>query len=117
MELLLTNIIYVSYRLFVSGVIVKFLKEFFSYYVSVLIMAQLSFAYDTLVFGYYFEAKELPNVIDYLVSDCYYTIRVLAAWWLIKQTWDLIGNYWVSIFLVAELTFLFDYIIFEDLFK
>lgn len=79
-------------------------------------MAQLSFAYDTFVFGYYFNAAELPAIIDYLKSDIFYTIRVIAAWWLIKQIWNLVKNYWLSVFIGAEITFACDYFIFRELF-
>lgn len=79
-------------------------------------MAQLSFAYDTFVFGYYFNAAELPNIIDYLKSDIFYTIRVIAAWWLIKQIWNLVKNYWLAVFIGAEITFACDYFIFGELF-
>jgi hypothetical protein len=80
-------------------------------------MAQLSFAYDTFVFGYYFNAAELPNILDYLVSDAMYTLRVLAAWWLIKQIWNLVNNYWLAVFIGAEITFVCDYFIFANLFR
>jgi len=116
MSLLLTNFTYVFYRLAISGPIVHFLHKHVTYYQSVFIMAQLSFMYDTLVFGYYFNAINLPSLYEYVGSDIIYTIRVLVAWWLIKQVWDLLGNYWISIFLVAELTFIADYFIFENLF-
>lgn len=116
MELLLTNIIYVAYRLIVSGPIVKVLNKYLPYYLAVLVMAQLSFAYDTFVFGHYFNAQELPNIFDYLMSDILYTLRVLAAWWLIKQIWNLIKNYWLAVFIGAEITFICDYFIFSDLF-
>lgn len=116
MELLLTNIIYVSYRLIVSGPVVKVLNKYLPYYLAVLVMAQLSFAYDTFVFGHYFNAQELPSIFDYLVSDILYTLRVLAAWWLIKQIWNLVKNYWIAVFIGAEITFVCDYFIFSDLF-
>lgn len=79
-------------------------------------MAQLSFAYDTFVFGHYFNAQELPNIFDYIKSDILYTLRVLAAWWLIKQIWNLVKNYWLAVFIGAEITFVCDYFIFSDLF-
>jgi hypothetical protein len=79
-------------------------------------MAQLSFAYDTFVFGHYFNALELPNIVDYLVSDVFYTLRVIAAWWLIKQIWKLVKNYWLAVFIGAEITFVCDYFIFGHLF-
>ncbi len=116
MELLLTNIIYVAYRLIVSGPIVKVLNKYLPYYLAVLVMAQLSFAYDTFVFGHYFNAQELPNIFDYIKSDILYTLRVLAAWWLIKQIWNLVKNYWLAVFIGAEITFVCDYFIFSDLF-
>lgn len=116
MELLLTNIIYVAYRLVVSGPIVKVLNKYLPYYLAVFIMAQLSFAYDTFVFGYYFNAQELPNIIDYLQSDVLYTLRVIAAWWLIRQIWNLVKNYWLAVFIGAEITFVCDYFIFSGLY-
>jgi hypothetical protein len=116
MELLLTNIVYVSYRLLVSGPIVRFLNRYLTYYLAVFVMAQLSFAYDTFVFGYYFNAQELPHILDYLYSDFLYTLRVIAAWWVIKQLWNWTGNYWIAVFLGAELTFVVDYFIFHNLF-
>jgi hypothetical protein len=115
-ELLFTNIIYVAYRLIVSGPIVKLLNKYLPFYLAVFIMAQLSFAYDTLVFGYYFSAVELPSLIEYLESDVMYTLRVIAAWWVIKQLWNKLGNYWLAVFIGAELTFIFDYFIFGNLF-
>jgi hypothetical protein len=79
-------------------------------------MAQLSFAYDTFVFGYYFNATVLPTVFDYLVSDVMYTMRVIAAWWLIRQIWQRVNNYWLAVFIGAEITFVCDYFIFGNLF-
>jgi hypothetical protein len=115
-ELLFTNIIYVAYRLIVSGPIVKLLNKYLPFYLAVFIMAQLSFAYDTVVFGYYFSAVELPSLIEYLKSNVMYTLRVIAAWWVIKQLWNKLGNYWLAVFIGAELTFIFDYFIFGNLF-
>lgn len=117
LELFFTNIIYVAYRLIVSGSIVKILNNYLPYYLAVLIMAQLSFAYDTFVFSYYFSASELPDIFEYLKSNLLYTLRVIAAWWLIKQIWNSISNYWAAVFIGAEITFVFDYFIFKDLFK
>jgi hypothetical protein len=79
-------------------------------------MAQLSFAYDTFVFGHYFNAQELPNTFDYLASNIMYTLRVIAAWWLIKQIWIRVKNYWLAVFIGAEITFVCDYFIFGHLF-
>lgn len=115
-ELIITNIIYVSYRLVISGPIVKILNKFLPFYLAVFIMAQMSFAYDTFVFSYYFDAAELPHWIEYLKSDVLYTLRVLAAWWLIKQIWNLVKNYWVAVFIGAQITFVSDYFIFGNLF-
>jgi hypothetical protein len=80
-------------------------------------MAQLSFAYDTFVFGYYFNASEIPSVLEYVKSDILYTLRVIAAWWLIKQIWNAVKNYWLAVFIGAEITFVFDYFIFSDLYS
>ena len=115
-ELLFTNIIYVAYRLIVSGPIVKLLNKYLPFYLAVFIMAQLSFAYDTFVFGHYFSAVELPSFIEYLKSDVMYTLRVIAAWWVIKQLWNRLNNYWLAVFIGAELTFIIDYFIFGNLF-
>ena len=116
MELVLTNIIYVAYRLVVSGPVVKILNKYLTFYLAVFIMAQLSFAYDTFVFGYYFNAVALPGLLDYLQHDSLYTLRVLAAWWVIRKLWQWIGNYWIAVFIGAELTFICDYFIFSNLF-
>lgn len=117
MELLLTNVIYVAYRLIVSGPVVKILNKYLAFFLAVFIMAQLSFAYDTFVFGYYFNATEIPNWFDYVKSDILYTLRVLAAWWLIRQIWKLVKNYWLAVFIGAEITFIVDFFIFGNLFK
>jgi len=116
LELVLTNIIYVAYRLLVSGPVVKILNKYLTFYLAVFIMAQLSFAYDTFVFGYYFNAVALPSLLDYLQHDVLYTLRVLAAWWVIRKLWQWIGNYWIAVFIGAELTFICDYFIFGNLF-
>jgi hypothetical protein len=116
MDLFLTNLIYVSYRLIISGSIVKFLNKYFSFFLAVLIMAQLSFSYDTFVFGYYFNTIKIPLLIEYIKSNIIYTIRVLCAWWIIKQIWKLIKNYWIAVFIGAEITFMFDFFIFKNLF-
>ena len=79
-------------------------------------MAQLSFFYDTVIFSYYFDAKEIPHWLDYLKSDIFYTLRVLAAWWFIKIVWDLVKNYWIAVLIGAETTFIIDFFIFKNLF-
>jgi hypothetical protein len=115
-DLLIINLVYVSYRLFVSGVIVKLLSKVLPYYLSVFFMAQLSFGYDTFIFGYYFNNQEFPELFELFKSNILYTLRVIAAWWLIKQIWNKIKNYWISVFIGAEITFVFDYFIFFNLF-
>lgn len=45
-----------------------------------------------------------------------YTLRVIAAWWVIRQLWNRLNNYWLAVFIGAELTFVFDYFIFGNLF-
>jgi hypothetical protein len=106
----------VAYRLLVSGPVVKILNKYLTFYLAVFIMAQLSFAYDTFVFGYYFNAVALPSLLDYLQHDVLYTLRVLAAWWVIRKLWQWFGNYWIAVFIGAELTFICDYFIFGNLF-
>jgi hypothetical protein len=116
-ELLLTNVIYVAYRLIVSGPIVKILNNYLPYYAAVFVMAQFSFAYDTFVFGHYFNATDIPSIMDYIYSDIMYTMRVIAAWWLIRQIWKVVKNYWLAVFIGAEITFIFDYFIFANLYS
>lgn len=116
-ELLTANFIYVFYRLAVSAPVVKFVNKYFTYYIAVIIMAQLSFTYDYFVFGNYFTNTKEFAIIDLLKSDILYTVRVIAAWWLIKQIWDRLGNYWVAVFIGAQITFICDYFIFADLLR
>jgi hypothetical protein len=116
LELVITNIIYVAYRLAISGPIVKILNKYLSFYLAVFIMAQLSFAYDTFVFGHYFNATEIPDLFNYIKSDIMYTLRVIAAWWLIRQIWKLVKNYWVAVLIGAEITFVCDFFIFRNLY-
>lgn len=106
-----------AYRLVISGPIVKTLNRYLPYYLAVLVMAQLSFAYDTVVFGYYFSSTALPLWSDYLISNFLYTVRVIAAWWLIRQIWDVVGNYWLAVFIGAQITFVADYFIFSNMFN
>ena len=113
-ELLTANAIYVFYRLAVSANIVKFVNKYFNYYVAVLIMAQFSFTYDYFVFINYFTTDAKFAIIDLIKSDVTYTLRVLVTWWLIKKMWDVIGNYWVAVFIGAQITFICDYFIFAD---
>ena len=116
MELLITNIIYVAYRLIVSGPVVRVLNKYLPYYVAVFVMAQLSFTYDTFVFGYYFNSVSIPEVSNLIQSNLLYTLRVIAAWWLIRQIWNMIDNYWIAVFIGAQITFTVDYFIFKNLF-
>ncbi len=115
-ELALTNIIYVLYRLVVSGTIVKFLDKYLNYYLAVFFMAQLSFIYDNFVFYNYFDATGF-DWIDLFIADFLYTARVIIAWWIIKHIWNWIGNYWVAVFLGAELTFVVDYFIIGSIYS
>jgi hypothetical protein len=60
-----------------------------------------------------------------IVACILYTLRVLAAWWVIAQIkkWIGAGNpkwpawvvFYVSVFIGAELTFVVDYFIFDGL--
>ena len=95
LELALTNAVYVLYRLAVSGPLVKFLNKYLNYYWAVFFMAQLSFIYDNFVFYNYFSADSFLW-LDIIWADVLYSIRVLIAWWVIKQLWNWIGNYWGS---------------------
>jgi hypothetical protein len=79
-------------------------------------MAQISFAYDTFIFGFYFNSTVIPSIVDYIQSDFLYTLRVIAAWWLIRKIWGLVKNYWLAVFIGAEITFIVDYFIFKNLF-
>jgi len=116
-ELLTANAIYVAYRLVVSGPLVKLLLRWLPYYMAVFVMAQASFLYDNGVFGWLFSAQDLPRLADLIYADILYTLRVIAAWWVIRQLWNWLGNYWIAVFLGAQLTFAVDYFIFADLFK
>jgi len=109
-ELAIANFTYVIYRLVVSGPLVKFLNKYLTYYWAVFFMAQLSFIYDNFVFYNYFQADSFLW-LDIIWADVLYSIRVLMAWWVIKQLWNWIGNYWIAVFLGAELTFVVDYFI------
>ena len=115
-ELLITNIVYVSFRILISANIVKFLNKRLTWFESVLIMAQCSFAYDFLVFWFYY-GVDPTSIIDTIISNIQYTVRVLIAWYVIKKIWDWIGNYWWAVFIGAELTFITDYFIFGALFS
>jgi len=111
-ELAIANAVYVGYRLVVSGPLVRFLLKWLPYYAAVFVMAELSFVFDYFVFDSYFQGELSASMTDLLITNIFYVARVVAAWWLIKQIWNRIGNYWVSVFLGAEITFVIDYFIF-----
>jgi len=115
-ELLFVNATYVAYRLIVTAHIVKFFNRYMNYYLAVLIAAQVSFAYDNGLFAYLFSAQDLPRLIDLIYADVQYTLRVIAAWWLIKQLWDWLKNYYLAVFIGAEITFVVDYFIFDGIY-
>jgi len=115
-ELLFVNATYVAYRLIVTAHIVKFFNRYMNYYLAVLIAAQVSFAYDNGLFAYLFSAQDLPRLIDLIYADVMYTLRVIAAWRLIKQLWDWLKNYYLAVFIGAEITFVVDYFIFDGIY-
>jgi hypothetical protein len=115
-ELLFVNATYVAYRLIVTAHIVKFFNRYMNYYLAVLIAAQVSFAYDNGLFAFLFDASNIPNIKDLLWADVQYTLRVIAAWWLIKQLWDWLKNYYLAVFIGAEITFVVDYFIFDGIY-
>ena len=51
-----------------------------------------------------------------LLADFLYTLRVVAAWWLIKRLWNWLNNFWIAVFIGAELTFVVDYFIFDGVY-
>ena len=116
MELLIANLTYVAYRLFVSASIVTFLNKRMNYYWAVLVMSQVSFLYDNIVFSIYYSAQSMPNLLDLLYADANYTLRVMAAWWIIKKLWSLLGNWHIAVIIGAELTFIVDYFIFKGVY-
>lgn len=86
-----------------------------NYYLAVLIAAQVSFAYDNGLFAWFFGASNIPNIWDLMLADVTYTLRVIAAWFVIKQLWDWLKNYYLAVFIGAELTFVVDYFIFDGM--
>ena len=115
-DFLIVNITYVAYRLLVSAHIVKFFNRYVNYYWAVLIMSQFSFAYDNGLFAFLFDAQSIPNILDLLWADVQYTLRVIAAWFVIKRLWDWLKNYYVAVFIGAEMTFVVDYFIFDGVY-
>ena len=62
MDLLITNLQYVFLRLAVTGPLVKFAIKYIPYYVAVVLMAQLSFCYDLIIFYIIFRSLKPPIV-------------------------------------------------------
>lgn len=116
LDLLIVNATYVAYRLLVSAHIVKFFNRYVNYYWAVLIMSQFSFAYDNGLFAYLYSAQELPQLVDLFVADILYTLRVFAAWIIIKWLWDKLNNYYLAVFIGAEMTFVVDAFIFDGVY-
>lgn len=115
-ELLYANIVYVAYRLVITAHIVKFFNKYMNYYLAVIIAAQVSFIYDNGIFAMLFSATAIPELTELLYADIMYTMRVIAAWFIIKKLWDWLDNYYLAVFLGAELTFIVDYFIFEGVY-
>jgi hypothetical protein len=111
LELLIQNITYVSYRLLVTAHVVKFVNRYVTYYVAVIIAAQLSYYYDNLILGWWWHHETLPDLYAFLVGEFWYTLRVIAAWAVIKKLWDWLGHYYWAVFIGAELTFIVDKVI------
>ena len=116
LELLLTNVIYVAYRLVITAHVVKFFNRYVNYYVAVLLAAQISFAYDNGLFAWFFSTQTMPRLDQLIYADLMYTLRVIAAWWLIKQIWTKVKNYYLAVFIGAEITFVIDYFIFDRIY-
>ena len=115
MELLIINATYVAYRLLITANVIRFLNQYMNYYIAVLVAAQVSFIYDNGLFAILFDAIELPAIMDILYADLTYTLRVIAAWWLIKQIQRVVKNYYFAVFIGAEITFVADYFIFDGI--
>ena len=117
MELLITNIVYVLYRLLVTAHIVKFFNKMMPYSFAVLIAAQVSFLYDGGIFAVLFEAQALPPIMELVQANVMYTLRVGMAWAFIYWLWQVRKlNYYLAVFIGAELTFAVDYFIFDGVF-
>jgi len=54
--------------------------------------------------------------MEIVQSDIMYTLRVGIAWWIIKILWDRLNNYYLAVFIGAEMTFAVDYFIFDGMF-
>ena len=112
LNFILVNATYVAYRLLISAHLVKFFNRYVNYYWAVLIMSQFSFAWDNGVFAYLYSAQELPRLIELIYADILYTVRVFVAWIVIKWIWNVLHNYYLAVFIGAEMTFAVDYFIF-----
>jgi len=116
-ELLITNIAYVGYRLLISAHIVKFFNKYIAYSFAVLLMSQVSFAYDFGIFAYLFSAQTFPDIMEVVQANILYTLRVGIAWAFIYWLWKVRNyNYYVAVFIGAEMTFTVDYFIFNGVF-
>lgn len=107
-ELLIQNITYVAYRLAVTANVIKFINRYVTYYVAVVIAAQISYYYDNIILGWMWHDEALPDIYTFLVGEFWYTLRVIAAWFVIKQLWNWLGHYYWAVFIGAELTFIVD---------
>lgn len=116
-ELLITNIIYVAYRLAITAHVVKFCHKVMPYSVAVILAAQLSFIYDAGLFAVFFDAQSLPPVMEIVQANIMYTLRVGLAWAFIYWLWYIRGlNYYLAVFIGAEATFAVDYFIFDGVY-
>ena len=116
-ELLITNIIYVAYRLAITAHVVKFCHKVMPYSVAVILAAQLSFIYDAGLFAVFFDAQSLPPVMEIVQANIMYTLRVGLAWAFIYWLWYIRGlNYYLAVFIGAESTFAVDYFIFDGVY-
>ena len=115
MELIIANTLYVLYRLTISSTLVTQISKYVSYFSAVLIMSQISFFIDSILFGVYFNATAVPTFYSYVTTDITYTIRVVAAWWLIKKIWKIVGNFYVAVFIGSEITFIIDFYLLHNM--
>ena len=58
-------------------------------------------------------AAEKAKIVQ---ANIMYTLRVGIAWWIIKMLWDRLNNYYLAVFIGAEMTFAVDYFIFDGMF-
>ena len=108
LEFLTKNFTYVIYRLLVTAHIIMFFDIWFNYYIAVIIAAQISYYYDNIILGWFWSKQQLPDWRKFLRGQFYYTLRVIAAWFVIKILWDITGNYYIAVFIGAELTYIID---------